>query len=228
MPSSPPIIVETNPHSPPSATVIWLHGLGADGHDFEPIVSQLGLPKDLSVRFIFPHAPQRSVSINFGAVMRAWFDISQTLAANSDHLAQSEKLIDQLIQKEIDHGIPASNIILAGFSQGGALALYTGLRYPKPLAGIMSLSGFFPKENACINNQFSTNTNTPIFLAHGHFDPIVPFHLGKHVLERLKSKNHPVDWHEYPMEHQVCPEEILAVGKWMERVLIDDSVEEEN
>jgi len=215
----PHLSVETGQN--PDSTVIWLHGLGADGHDFEPIVPQLGLPGDLAVRFIFPHAPSIPVTLNGGYIMPAWYDIKQTdFGIGHDHLGilNSARDIQMLIEQEEMHGIPASRIILAGFSQGAAMALHVGLRQTEKLAGIMALSGYLllPEQT----DQFTTTAKkTPLFMAHGIHDPVVPYELGDNSRRKLKTLGFSVQWHSYPMEHNVCPEEIRHIGAWVNTVL---------
>ena len=211
----PHITVET--HASPGASIIWLHGLGADGHDFEPIVQQLGLPDDLALRFIFPHAPHMPVSINGGYIMPAWYDIKQQdLGVEHDKqgVHDSALAINMLIEQELMRGIPASRIILAGFSQGAAMSIYVGLRQEKALAGIMALSGYLLLEDE-MEHIHPNSSETPIFLAHGRQDPIVDFKLGKVACQQLQQLGHPVDWHAYDMEHSVCAEEIADIGQWL-------------
>jgi len=207
----------------PNATVIWLHGLGADGHDFEPIVPQLGLPDDLAVRFLFPHAPSMPVTLNGGYIMPAWYDIQQNdlgIAHDHDGILRSAKNIQMLIEQEQMRGIPASRIILAGFSQGAAMALHIGLRQTEALAGIMALSGYLllPDQTA---QWTQAAIATPILIAHGIHDPVVPFSLGDSTCRSLKSLGYPVQWHSYPMEHSVCLEEIRQIGVWIHSILTD-------
>jgi phospholipase/carboxylesterase len=196
-------------------SVIWLHGLGADGHDFADIVPQLHLPENLPIRFIFPHAPIRPITINANMRMRAWYDIyslEDLTQEDEAGILQTEKSINELIRAEIDNGIPSNRIILAGFSQGGAMALFAGLRYPQPLAGILALSTYLPLANQPLQ---TANRNIPIFMAHGRFDPVLPMSLGQQTYMLLKKLNYPIEWHEYPMEHQVCAEEIAAISQWL-------------
>jgi len=214
----PHLSVETGQN--PDRTVIWLHGLGADGHDFEPIVPQLGLPDDLAVRFIFPHAPSIPVTLNGGYIMPAWYDIKQTdLGIEHDHqgILNSARDIQMLIEQEEMHGIPASHIILAGFSQGAAMALHIGLRQMDKLAGIMALSGYLllPEQT----DQFTTAAKTtPVFMAHGVHDPVVPYALGDSSRRKLETLGLSIQWHCYPMEHNVCPEEIRHIGAWINSI----------
>jgi len=210
--------VELQTGDDPSAAIIWLHGLGADGHDFEPIVPELGLPADLHVRFVFPHAPSMPVSINGGYVMPAWYDIRHIgtgYEQDEDGIRTSAKLIQMLIDREEMHGIPANRIILAGFSQGGAMALHVGLRQGEALAGIIALSSYLPLPPAADKEMRDSTLGMPIFMAHGVSDSVVPFALGDNSRRRLESLGYSVDWHSYPMEHSVCHEEILSIGRWI-------------
>ncbi len=215
----PHLTIDTGPH--PQATVIWLHGLGADGHDFEPVVAQLGLPDTLAVRFIFPHAPSIPVSLNGGYIMPAWYDIKHSdLGIEHDHtgILNSARDIQLLIEQEEMRGIPAKRIILAGFSQGAAMALHVGLRQSTALAGVMALSGYLlmPEQT----DQFTPAASaTPVFMAHGVHDPVVPFSLGDSTRRTLASLGFSVQWHSYPMEHNVCPEEIRHIGAWISDIL---------
>ncbi len=206
----------------PTATVIWLHGLGADGHDFEDIVPMLGLPKDLGVRFIFPNAPIRPVTLNGGMQMRAWFDIislSENLEINKEDLADSHQSIHQLILSEIERGIDPENIVLAGFSQGGSLALYCGLSFDQSLGGILALSTFLPDPEQLTFPINGNNINTPIFMTHGILDPLIPIEFGKHTCQMLIDQGCNVVWREYPMYHSVCNDEIDDIGHWLTEVL---------
>jgi phospholipase/carboxylesterase len=203
----------------PLYSVIWMHGLGADGHDFEPIVPYLGLPPTTAVRFIFPHALMRPITINGGAVMRAWYDISEISTTRSQDEAginHSASKINALIDREIERGIPAERIIVAGFSQGGAMALHVGLRYPQKLAGIMALSAYilFPEKLA--DEHSPANSDTPVFIGHGSQDPVVPIFLGEAVQSKLSAGQWPVEWHKYPIQHSVSPEEIADIGRWLQ------------
>ncbi len=198
--------------------VIWLHGLGADGHDFEPVVPQLGLPADAGVRFVFPHAPVRPVTINGGVAMRAWFDIrGVNLSRDQDEagIEASAAAIKDLLERELNRGIPAERIVLAGFSQGGAMALHVGLRYSRRLAGIISLSAYLLFEQRIAAARADANTSTPLFLGHGTMDPIVPYMAGKRAVRALKSLAYPVEWHSYDMAHAVCPAEVQDIGQWL-------------
>lgn len=197
-------------------SVIWLHGLGADGHDFEPIVNELTLTQ--SIRFIFPHAPEMPVTINNGMIMPAWYDIRSTQIDNLQDEAGikiSQHAILALIEREIERGIKSENIILAGFSQGGAIALHTALRYEYPLAGIMGLSTYLPLADTVENEINNANKNTSIFLAHGCHDPIIPLQLASNSQAALNKLGYPVELKKYEMEHSVCPEEIDNISDWI-------------
>ncbi len=213
------VIIE---HQPPvQASIIWLHGLGADGHDFAGIIPQLQLPKQLGIRFIFPHAPVRPVTLNNGFAMRAWYDIYSLNNLHKEDRAgiqTSEEAIRRLIQQQRDLGIPTSRIILAGFSQGGALALHTGLRYPQRLAGIMGLSTYLPLL-PYFTEAHSENQQTPIFLAHGEFDQVLPLALGELTRDHLLQSGYHVDWFSYPMGHEVSLAEIVDINRWIQKVL---------
>lgn len=211
------IEIETAPA--PRHAVIWLHGLGADGGDFAPIVPELGLPADLAVRFVFPHATTMPITCNNGYVMRAWYDIlyfdNISRHVDLEGIKTSRSQIDALIQREIDRGIPAANIVLAGFSQGGAMAYTTGLTYPHTLAGIIALSTYLPSQDYLAEHRHPANAQTPIFAAHGSFDNVVPVALGEMAAKTLQAHQQPVVWHTYPMMHSVCIEEIVEIGTWL-------------
>lgn len=211
--------VELNPESAPVAAVIWLHGLGADGHDFEPIVPELRLPADLPVRFVFPHAPEMSVTAFGGQRARAWFDFDPAGGADLPGLKKSVLQIRDLIQNEIDNGIPAQRILLAGFSQGGVMALHTALYYPKRLAGILALSTFLAEGERLAAGKAEANEQIPILMCHGQQDTVLPMALGKSSLANLKSAGYAVEWREYPMGHEVCREEIQEISRWLQMVL---------
>ena len=212
-------MVELNPESAPVAAVIWLHGLGADGHDFEPIVPELRLPADLPVRFVFPHAPEISVTAFGGQRARAWFDFNPAGGADLPGLKKSALQIRDLIQNEIDNGIPAQRILLAGFSQGGVMALHTALYYPKRLAGILALSTFLAEGERLAAGKAKANEQIPILMCHGQQDTVLPMALGKSSLANLKSAGYAVEWREYPMGHEVCREEIQEISRWLQMVL---------
>ena len=210
--------VEVQTGADPKASVIWLHGLGADGHDFEPIVPELRLPPALPIRFIFPHAPVRPVALNGGYPMRAWFDIVKIgLSQPRDKagMEASRLAVETLIAREAGRGIPASRIVLAGFSQGGAVALYTGLQHPERLAGIMALSTYLPAGEGVDFEPAPANLHTSIFYGHGTQDPVVPLLLGEHTRDWLTGQGRPVIWHTYPMLHSVCAEELLHIRAWL-------------
>jgi len=204
----------------PQYSVIWMHGLGADGHDFEPIVPYLGLLPGTAVRFIFPHALMRPVTINGGAVMRAWYDIIQmgstSRGQDESGIQHSAGKVRALIANEIKRGIPASKIILAGFSQGGAMALHVGLRYPERLAGIMILSAYLIYPDRLQSEFSEANSATPVFLGHGTQDPVVPISLGQGVRSALQQGQWPVEWHSYPIPHSVSQQEIADIGRWIQ------------
>ena len=201
----------------PRFSVIWLHGLGADGHDFEPIVPELQIPPEIGVRFIFPHAPQQPVTINGGMMMPAWYDVlSMEIASQVDEvgIGRSSEQIRSLIDLEIERGISSDRILLAGFSQGGAIALHTGLLYDKPLLGILALSTYLPLPA----RLEGANRTVPIFMGHGTHDPVIPMVVGQGSYQMLDKQGYDVEWHSYPMEHSVNMEEIRDVGVWMTRL----------
>ncbi|MEY3721278.1 MAG: hypothetical protein RL618_1797 [Pseudomonadota bacterium] len=206
----------------PSTAVIWMHGLGADGNDFVPIVRELDLSGCPAIRFIFPHAETMPVTINNGYVMRAWYDIlGMDLVRREDEagLRKSQKQIEQLIAQENERGIPASRIVLAGFSQGCAMTLQTGLRYPEKLAGLICLSGYLPLSAVVKDERSEANHHTPIFMAHGRGDPVVQISRAEASRDLLQELGHPVEWHEYMMPHSVCEEEIDDIGAWLRDLL---------
>ena len=208
--------IEIESGANPQAAIIWLHGLGADGHDFEPIVPELGLP--VPVRFVFPHAPRRSVTINGGYVMRAWYDILGFDAAAQEDAAgirASAAAVTQLIDREVDRGMPAQRIVLAGFSQGGAIAFHTAFREPRPLRGVLALSTYLPLAGTLAAERTAANAGVPIFMAHGDADPVLPLALGERSRSVLEGLGYNVDWHVYPMPHAVCPAEVAAIGRWL-------------
>lgn len=210
------------PRGEARACVIWLHGLGADGHDFEPIVPELGLAPELGVRFVFPHAPSIPVALNGGMVMPAWYDIEEIdLRRRHDEagIRRSTQQISALIDAERAAGVPDEKMVLAGFSQGGAIALFAGLRHPRKLAGILAMSAYLVIEETTATERSEANRTTSILQAHGDFDPMVPVARGAEARDRLTALGYSVDWHTYPMEHQVCLEEIQLVGSWLAGVL---------
>ncbi|PCI47923.1 MAG: carboxylesterase [Moraxellaceae bacterium] len=208
--------IEINPEKLAVGSVIWLHGLGADGNDFKPIVPTLNLPKDMPLRFIFPHAPIRPVSINGGAPTRAWFDIDLPSLVNKSHLNESVAQLNKFIQREIDLGIPSYQIVLAGFSQGGVIALQAGLLHDQPLAGIMALSTFLPTVEDLKTKRHNSNRSIKIFMAHGTNDPMIPITIAKTAKSSLEELQYAVEWNEYPMGHEVCPGEIKAISQWLQ------------
>jgi phospholipase/carboxylesterase len=206
----------------PRAAVIWLHGLGADGHDFEPVVPQLGLPAGLAVRFVFPHAPRIPVTINGGAVMRAWYDVRAADGARRQDAAgvrRSAEQLTALIAREVGRGVAARRIVLAGFSQGGAMALHTGLRHPERLGGILALPCFLPLADTVATEAAGPNRDVPVLMAHGTQDAMIPISRGRQSRDRLLALGYRVDWREYPMPHSVSAEEIADVGDWLGRIL---------
>jgi phospholipase/carboxylesterase len=213
--------VESGAQEAARASVIWLHGLGADGHDFEPIVPELAL-QDLAVRFIFPHAPRRAVTINNGYVMRAWFDIvSPDLSRDVDSVSieQSTYQLHALIDREIARGIPASKIILAGFSQGGVIVLQGGLRYREKLAGVLALSTFLAEPAVIQSHGHKKNLHTPIMMMHGDYDDVIPIAAAQRSREILLKMDYQVDWQSYPMGHGVIPEELTDIATWLRQQL---------
>ena len=212
--------VEIETGKDPQRSVIWLHGLGADGNDFAPIIPELDLPQ-APIRFVFPHAPMQPVTINAGMVMRAWYDISDAAIRREDErgVRASQALVEALIEREKRRGTPASRMVLAGFSQGGAIALQTGLRHPERLAGIMALSCYLPVADKLAAEAAAANRDVPIFMAHGTHDPIVAPERASRSRDALERLGYAVEWHEYAMPHSVCPEEIGDISAWLRRVL---------
>ena len=219
--------IEVTPEVQATASIIWMHGLGAAGEDFLPITEQFNLPQDHSVRFIFPNAPIKSITVNNGMKMRAWYDIkcfnSLTCDAsneeNHDGISESQFIINNLIKREMEQGVNANRILLAGFSQGGAMALHTGLRFEQQLGGLICLSGYLPWGDFLLQQKNSSNQSTKIFMAHGLFDPMVPFHLGKKSHDTLKSLKYDVSWHTYPIQHTIIDKEIIDLGKFLKKIL---------
>ena len=209
---------ETAPN--PQWTVLWLHGLGADGHDFAPIVPELVRRDWPALRFVVPHAPQRAVTINGGARMRAWYDIRDfDLANRADAQGVEESIVqvEALIAREAERGVPASRLLLAGFSQGGAIALAAGLRRREPLAGLIGLSTYLPMHDRAAQHLAAQAISQPVFMAHGLQDPVVPYAAGEMSAALLRDLGFAIDWHRYPMPHSVCAEEIRDLGDWMSR-----------
>lgn len=208
-----------------NASIIWLHGLGSDGYDFEPIVQKLNLS---NVRFILPHAPEMAVTRNSGYIMPAWYDLYGVTGSSQEDevgIKTSQTYINSLIQKELDRGISANRIVLAGFSQGGAIALYTALRYPKKLAGILALSTYLPVKTKLAAEANPANATIPIFMAHGVYDDVISMDLCKISLQALQSNHLTVDWHEYNMAHSLCAEEIVDIRHFLQKILQQDLVE---
>ncbi len=214
-----PDCIEIDPSGDPAATIIWLHGLGASGHDFEAIVPELRLPDSLPVRFVFPHAPERAVTINAGMVMRAWFDVLDlNLSGDSvdgDQFLESVGMLEALIENELRSGMASDRIVLAGFSQGGAIVLHTGLQYPKQLAGILAMSMHLPTIHNLATQLSSANRKVPIMMAHGQMDPIIPLAKAAETRQELTRQGYAVSWHEYPMPHTVCADEIADIRTWL-------------
>ena len=215
-------VIETETATNPTATVVWMHGLGADGRDFVPVAQELSLAAVGPVRFVFPNAPVIPVTINGGYQMPAWYDI---LGADLTHrqdekgLRQTQASINALISREIERGISSSRIVIAGFSQGSAVALMTGLRYPGRLAGIMGLSGYLPLAATLAAERSPVNQGLPVFLGHGKRDGVVPLSAAIATRDALTALGYPVDWHDYEMEHSLCMEEIADINSWLLRIL---------
>ena len=216
--SETPASVVLEPTANATACVIWLHGLGADGHDFVPIVPELELPASLAVRFVFPHAPIRPVTINNGMRMRAWYDIlALSGAARQDEggIRDSAATLDDFIARERERGIAARGIVIAGFSQGGAIALHGALRYPERLGGIMALSTYLPMDERLAEEAAAANRDVPILMCHGTADPVLPVQMGEQSRDRLVAAGYPVEWKAYPMQHQVSLAEIADIAAWL-------------
>ena len=207
------------PASPADAAVIWLHGLGADGHDFVPIVEELRLPSTMAVRFIFPHARPRPVTINNGFVLRAWYDITSLGPDRKEDEAgirESADVVRAYVEQENARGIASDRIVIAGFSQGGAIALQAALRHPQRLAGVMALSTYLPLQQTLATEASPANRDVPILMCHGLRDNMVPATLGKSSRDVLQGLGYTVEWQAYPMEHSVCMEEVLDISKWLQ------------
>jgi len=214
--------VELQTSPSPAASVIWLHGLGADGYDFVPVVRELELLKTPAARYVFPHAPTRAVTINGGYVMRAWYDIlGNDLVRREDEqgIRESQQQVEALIAREVERGTPRSRIVLAGFSQGGAIALQTGLRQREPLAALLALSTYLPLAAAFDAEREDASRSVPIFMAHGRSDPVIPLARATTSRDQLKAAGYSVEWHEYEMPHSVCEDEIRAIAAFLGRVL---------
>jgi phospholipase/carboxylesterase len=214
--------VEVTTGPSPAASVVWLHGLGADGHDFEPVVPALRPRLPCATRFVFPHAPVRPVTLNGGYPMRAWFDVfgfDRQSRQDGEGIRASDAAIRELIARENERGVPSSRIVLAGFSQGGAMAVYNGTRQSTPLAGIMALSCYLLQEDRLASEHTTASLATPIFMAHGNEDELLPVALGAHSRDLLQATGYRVTWHTYPMAHSVSPEEVDDIGGWLATVL---------
>jgi len=216
----PPVIVEGAGEV--TAAVIWLHGLGADGHDFEPIVAELDLPADHGIRFVFPHAPVRPITINRGMAMRGWYDVAAndlTRLEDEAGIRDSARILNEHVAAQRARGINNRRIVVAGFSQGGAIALFAGLRHHEPLAGIMALSTYLPLPMTLPAEASPVNLDVPIFMAHGSFDPIIPAHQGAASASLLQTSGYKVEWRSYPMPHSVCEEEVADISRWLRQRL---------
>jgi phospholipase/carboxylesterase len=218
-------IVEVETGAKPVGSVIWLHGLGADGHDFEPVVPELRLPDSLPLRFVFPHAPVRPVTVNGGMEMRAWYDIislDKEGPADDAGIRESSALLDELIEQEQQRGTSSSKIVVAGFSQGGAIALHNVLRSSSKFGGLLALSTYLPLmdmiESEVVERSGTVDNSLPVFMGHGTFDPMVPYAGGRASADVLEKLGYKVEWHEYPMAHAVCPEEITDISNWLQTV----------
>jgi phospholipase/carboxylesterase len=212
--------IEIETGAAPRLSVIWLHGLGADGHDFEPIVPELGLHEPL--RFVFPHAPVRAVTVNGGMRMRAWYDIvgfGPGAAQDAAGIEESAAAVRELIDRELARGMPAERVVLAGFSQGGAIALHTALREPRRLAGVLALSTYLPVADTLAAERSAANAEIPIFMAHGNADGVIPLAMADASRRALEAQGYAVDWRVYPMAHAVHPSEIGAIGVWLESLV---------
>ena len=211
--------VEIETGAEPTASVIWLHGLGADGHDFKPIVPELGLPADLPVRFVFPHAPPRPVTLNNGMVMRAWYDIIDLDVSNRDHDEQgvrdSARQVEALIAAEKARGFASERIVLAGFSQGGAIAYHVALRHAEPLAGLLVLSAYLLLADRLIDEASEANKPTPILQCHGTLDPMIPMAHGEASANAVRQAGYDLTWKTYPVPHGVHPDEVRDIGHWL-------------
>jgi phospholipase/carboxylesterase len=223
-----PETVEIETGHKPRGTVIWLHGLGADGHDFEPIVPELRLPESLPLRFVFPHAPVRPITINGGMAMRAWYDIvslDKDSRADEAGVRDSSAQLDALVDRETERGIATEQIVLAGFSQGGAIVLHNAVRTSHKFAGLLALSTYLPLpgtlEAEVVNTAGAGDTSLPVFMAHGSFDPMIQLSYGRDSADRLEALGYTVEWHHYPMAHAVCPQEIDDISAWLQALFAD-------
>jgi phospholipase/carboxylesterase len=212
--------IELTTGADPAGTVIWMHGLGADGWDFVPIVRELPLPEGLVLRFIFPHAPLRAVTINNGMRMPAWYDIAMNeieRLPDERGIRESQRQVGEFIAHERSRGVPADRIVLAGFSQGGAIALQAALRHPDRLGGVIALSTYLTLEGSLEAEAAAANRRTPILMAHGTQDPVVPLRLAEAARKALEDRGYPVEWHAWPMQHSVCAEEVAEIGGFLAR-----------
>jgi len=210
--------VEINPPGSPRAVIIWLHGLGADGHDFEPLIPELHIVREHAVRVVLPHAPRLAVTVNGGLLMPAWYDIRGIdfgAREDAEGIERARSWLEDLINREVAAGVPGERIFLAGFSQGGAVALHTGLRHARALGGLIALSTYLPLRTTLAAQAAPANAGVPILMAHGIADPVVPYLLGEASRRLLESAGYQVDWHSYPMQHAVCQEEIQAIRTWL-------------
>jgi len=213
------VTVETGPK--PTFSILWMHGLGADGHDFEPLVPELLSPGMPALRFVFPHAPVRPVTLNNGYQMRAWYDIigiDRRSAEDFNGMAASARDMGELISLENERGVASSRIVIAGFSQGGAMALHIATRHPEKLAGVIALSCYLPLARELEGKRHAANLATPIFMAHGLYDPVVQYALGEESRQLLDTARYQVEWHGYPMPHSLCAEEVADLRTWLQRL----------
>ena len=214
--------VELDPRRPADSAVLWMHGLGADGHDFEALVPELRLPESLAVRFVFPHAPIRPVTINGGHRMRAWYDVTsvdRSAPQDAAGIRESTESLGALARRERERGIRSDRIVVAGFSQGGAMALQLGLRWPERLAGILALSTWLPLASTLDAEANPANAAVPVLMAHGTHDPVIPIAAGESSRDALRARGYPVDWRSYPMPHSVCAEEVDDIRQWLLQTL---------
>ncbi|MHB1239897.1 MAG: alpha/beta hydrolase [Gammaproteobacteria bacterium] len=219
--------LELEPAGPVTASVIWLHGLGADGHDFVPVAPELKLPPSAGIRFVFPHAPYRPVTINGGMRMRAWYDIVPAPPGwreDPQGIRESADRLRDLIQREVQRGVPTWRLVLAGFSQGGAVVLHTALRYPERLAGVLALSTYLPMAETCAAEIQPPGRDVPIFMAHGSDDPVIPLAAAERSRRELAGLGCRVEWRCYPMPHSVCPTEVQDIGRWLRKILAPDKI----
>jgi phospholipase/carboxylesterase len=214
--------IELETQQQPDAAVIWLHGLGADGNDFVPIAQELRLPPALRLRFVFPHAPIRPITINQGYRMRGWYDVTSLDVAGRDDvdgIIASSDAVGRLCEDQVSRGIEHDRIVLAGFSQGGAIALHSGLRHPQRLAGIMALSCYLPRGDSLETEAAAANRVTPVFMAHGRMDNVVTIEFGRQAREQLEQQGYSIEWRDYPIGHSVCADEIADIRRWLIELL---------